>query len=211
MNKINAVTNEELQQEQFQRNLSDSILNKLTTLKISTTKLANDTGINYHTIRNIIEKISIPNTRILLKIAHYFNITLDELVSINTNPQSIPVIQKKDVIAFISNTLDVKDYPKIKFSEYIHPHAFAIKEQLSGFIISSEIEYICFRGSKQTLLEIEQVYLVKINNELEFIRVIENKDNKIKYLSQIEVFTAPLPEIEYIATVINMKMAESLL
>jgi transcriptional regulator with XRE-family HTH domain len=208
---MTAIKNEELLQEEVLDNIIESITNKLSVLKISLRKLASDADVDYHTLRNILNKSTLPNLRILIKIANFLGMSPAELISQENDPQEIPIINKDEVLNFIQNKELFENRSTYKLSEFIHPYAFAISEVSSEFIIPAEIIYVCFHGSKNTSFEENQVYLVGINNQLQFIRVKNIQGNKLQYFFKNQVHIEESSSVTYVATVVSMRMSETLI
>jgi lambda repressor-like predicted transcriptional regulator len=208
---MNTVRNEELIQEEVLDNIIESISDKLSTLKISLRKLSIDANVDYHTLKNIFNKSTLPNLRILIKISNYLGMTPADLISQETTPQEIPILSRNEVISYLKNKDDYINYPTYKLTEYIHPNTFAINEISLEFIIQAEITYICFHGSTKTSFEENQVYLAAIDNQLQFIRIESIQENYIKYILKNNLHTIEVNKIKYIATVVSMKMSERLI
>ena len=208
---MTAVKNEELLQEEVLDNIIESITNKLSILKISLRKLAIDADVDYHTLRNILNKSTLPNLRILIKIANYLEMSPAELISQENDPQKIPIINRDEVLTFIQNKEAFQNKPTYKLNEFIHPSAFAIAEVSSEFIIPAEVIYVCFHGSKNTSFEENQVYLVGINSQLQFIRIKSIQNNMIQFFFKNTVYIEESTKVTYIATVVGMRMSETLI
>lgn len=208
---MNTIRNEELIQEEVLDNIIESITNKLSMLKITLRKLSIDAEVDYHTLKNILDKKTLPNLKILIRISSYLGMTPSDLISQESVPQEIPILSRDEVISYLKNKDNYINHPTYKLNEYIHPNTFAINETSLEFIIQAEITYICFHGSKNTSFEENQVYLAGIENQLQFIRIQSIQDNKVKYIFKNNTYSVNIKNITYIATVVSMKMSERLI
>lgn len=196
------------------KNVSNCINDKMSILNIKLTKLAEEAGIDYFSLRKIVNMESgyMPNLRILVKLASYLNIKVGDLLNYNDLPQYIPIIQKSEIEEFLKNNIKSYGFKNKVFNEkYIHEQAFAIKELNKELIIPAEIIYICYPNNN-TLLVKDQVYLFKLGNAIEnlvFGRVISIDTNPAKISIGHKIIK--INNYSILAIIVGIQMSEILI
>lgn len=197
------------------QNISNCINDKMSILNVKLTELSKDAGVDYFTLRKIVNKEIgyLPNLRVLIKLAGYLNIKVGDLLNYNDLPQYIPVIPKSQVVDFLSGKLQVTGLKNQVFSEtYIHDKAFAVKELNPDLLIPAEIIYICYPNQNKMLVP-DNVYLFNLSSNLEpqlmFGRLKLLNDENLEIIIGYESKVVNISSV--IAIVIGMKMSESLI
>lgn len=172
---IAAISSEEL------NNIAINIEQKLKLLGIKLPKLAELAEVDYFTLRKIINRENeyMPNLRILIKLAAFFNIATGDLLNFNNLPQYVPIINIEQIENFLENEISEFELQDTVFSDsYIHEYAFSVKRQLSNFNIKTMVDHVCYPTNK---FYKDGIFIVKLNNRTCFIQVHTIKNNIIYF------------------------------
>jgi len=203
-----AAYNDDLLQSEIVDNIVEAINIRLSNSNMSLKQLSEATKIDYSALRNIVNKKSTPTLKILSKISLALDIYPHELLSSSHNPQEIPIIEKSEIETF---SIDKTYTNKMRINEFIHPHAFAIQDKNYDFIIPTEITYVCYKN-EINIFHINQIYVVKIINNIEIIKINKISNNIITYTcSSSSSSSSSKEDIIYLGTVVSMSMAEKLI
>ena len=194
-------------------NISNCINDKLSLLKITLPELANNAGVDYFTLKRIInhKEDYMPNLRILIKLARYLNIKVGDLLNYNNLPQYVPILEKFQVLEFLNNKNHIFGFNnKIFIERHVHEYAFAVKELNQELLAPAEIIYVCY-PNKEINLSKNKVYLFKIQDKQELIFGRINSINNNNLLIKVGQNILNVKDYESIAIVIAMLMNETLI
>jgi hypothetical protein len=195
------------------QNVADNILQKLKILDIKLPRLAELADVDYFTLRKIIncEPGYLPNLRILIKLADFFNISTGDLMNFSNLPQYIPDIELSNVELFLNNKLsEFELQSRIFCDSYVHKEAFSIKRTMLNFNIETVINNICYPTSK---FYKEGIFIAKILNNLNFIQVNNIKNNLVyfKYENSQNDESIEIDKIQPIAVVVRFIMDQGII
>ena len=162
-------------------NIASNIEHKIKLLNIKLPKLAELANVDYFTLRKLVNKEDdyMPNLRILIKLATFFNITTGDLINYNKLPQYIPIINIKHINDFLNN--DISEFElqdTILCEHYVHEHAFSIKRPLLNFNINTFVHHVCYPTNQ---FYKDGIFIVELKNQITFIQVHNIKNNKLYF------------------------------
>ena len=195
------------------QNIANNIEQKLKILDIKLPKLAELADIDYFTLRKIIngEPGYLPNLRILVKLAEFFNVNTGDLLNFSNLPQYIPDVELTKVEAFLNKDLSEFELQKTIFCDsYIHKDAFSIKRKMLHFNIEAVINNICY---PTTQFYKNGIFIAKLANVVEIIQVNNVKNNVVyfKYENSQNEENISIKEIQPIAVVVRFIMDQSII
>ncbi len=194
-------------------NVATNIEQKIKLLDIKLPKLAELADVDYFSLRKIVNRENnyMPNLRILIKLASFFNIATGDLISYNSLPQYISTIKLEQIEDFLNDKIPKFELQNKVFCEhYIHDHAFAIEKPLLNFNIHTLVNHICYPTNK---FYKDGIFIVSIHNQNKFIQVHTIKDNII-YFNDGDIQTILHEQIEYvkpIAVVVKFILNQNLI
>ena len=195
------------------QNVANNILQKLKILDIKLPRLAELADVDYFTLRKIInsEPGYLPNLRVLIKLADFFNISTGDLMNFSNLPQYIPDIELSSVELFLNNKLSEFELQnKIFCDSYVHKEAFSIKRTMLNFNIETVINNICYPTAKFFK---NGIFIVKIMGELNFIQVNNVRENLIyfKYENSQDNESIEISKIQPLAVVVRFIMDQGII
>lgn len=195
------------------QNIANNILQKLQILDIKLPKLAELANVDYFTLRKIIncEPGYLPNLRVLIKLAEFFNVSTGDLINFNNLPQYIPDIELTKVEAFLNKELSEFELQNTIFCDsYVHKDAFSIKKKMLHFNIETTINNICY---PTTQFYKNGIFIVKILDKLNFIQVNNVKNNLVyfKYEESQNDENISIDRIQPVAVVVRFIMDQSII
>ncbi|MBP9741765.1 MAG: hypothetical protein KBD37_00235 [Burkholderiales bacterium] len=212
---MSALQSEDSTQTNYQEldNIATNIEQKIKLLDIKLPKLAEMAEVDYFSLRKIVNRENnyMPNLRILIKLASFFNITTGDLISYNRLPQYISTIKLEQIEDFLNDKIPEFELQNKVFCEhYIHEHAFAIEKPLLNFNIQALVNHICYPTNK---FYKDGIFIVTICNQNKFIQVHTIKDN-IVYFNDGDTQNTMHEQLEYvkpIAVVVKFILNQSLI
>ena len=201
---------------QIMENISNCINDKMAILNVKLPDIAKRADVDYFTLRKIVNKEEdyLPNLRIIIKIAHFLNIKVGDILNYARLPQYVPIIAKDVIYNFLASNVDHSGFNNTIFCEqYIHKKAFAVIEKYKILFKDHHVTYVCYPSTTQ-LINIDQIYLFKNYRddsvELIFARVLSiDKNGLITVLT--DNTNVELVKYEVLAIVVEVKMNENVL
>lgn len=195
------------------QNIANNILQKLKVLDIKLPRLAELADVDYFTLRKIIncEPGYLPNLRVLIKLADFFNISTGDLINFCNLPQYIPDIELVTVEPFLNKELSEFELQNTIFCDsYVHKEAFSIKRKMLNFNIEAVINNICYPTSQ---FYKNGIFIAKILGNINFIQVNNVKNNLVffKYEDSQNDESISIDKIQPIAVVVRFIMDQSII